>query len=197
MILLAALTFAFTDSNRGGQNLISQAQADAYANQIMGYASDVNQAVKRLLLLGCDKTEISFDGAGGGLVYLNVNSPSDNSCHVFDTAGGGLSYNQLPTAALDSSASVEDRYGHSVYGYNLNIIGSSINNGSDYAVHVLVPFVNDPVCLAINEKFNNVQSIPQDTNGTSNYNSFFTTFSSGSLIDCEVSDYTGSNCGGS
>ncbi len=90
--LFAALNYAFNSSSRTSTSLITDAEAEAYANQIIQYGNAVKAAVKRLQLRGCSDTEISFENnivAG----YENLNAPDDGSCDIFNTAGGGLQWN--------------------------------------------------------------------------------------------------------
>lgn len=89
--LMAALSYAFMGSSRTSTNMLTDAQAEAYASEIIAYGNEVKQAVKRLQLRGCSDTEISFENnvVSG---YTNPNSPADKSCHVFDVAGGGLTW---------------------------------------------------------------------------------------------------------
>lgn len=92
--LFAALNFAFNSSSRTSTSFLNDAEADAYANQIIQYGNEVKAAVKRLQLRGCSDTEISFENSSVA-GYTNPNAPSDNSCHVFDIAGGGLSWREF------------------------------------------------------------------------------------------------------
>ncbi|MEM9470135.1 MAG: hypothetical protein AAF988_08225 [Pseudomonadota bacterium] len=103
--LFAALNYAFTSSSRTSSGFISDAQAEAYASEIIAYGNEVKQAVKRLQLRGCSDTEISFENnvVSG---YTNSNSPTDNSCHIFDVAGGGLNWKNQN----NSSRNLSDYY---------------------------------------------------------------------------------------
>ena len=65
VLLFAALGYAFNSSSRTSAGFISDAQAEAYANQIMDILHTNRQVVKKLLLSGCPAEEISFQGAGG------------------------------------------------------------------------------------------------------------------------------------
>lgn len=89
--LFGALNFAFNSSSRTGTSLLTDTEAEAYANQIIQYGNEVKNAVKRLTLRGCDDTEISFEN-NIVTTYTNTNAPTNRSCHVFDSAGGGLTW---------------------------------------------------------------------------------------------------------
>lgn len=92
--LFAALNFAFNSNSRTSTSFLDDAEAEAYAKQIIQYGNEVKSAVKRLQLRGCSDTEISFENnvVSG---YTNPNAPSDRSCHVFDVAGAGLSWREF------------------------------------------------------------------------------------------------------
>lgn len=101
--LFAALNFAFNSGSRTSTSVLDDAEASAYANQIIAYGNEVKAAVKRLQLRGCSDTEISFENnvlAG----YTNPNAPTNKSCHVFDIAGGGLNHSPPLNAFKGPSA---------------------------------------------------------------------------------------------
>lgn len=90
VVLFAALSYAVTRSSRGsGNSDIEQRKLDA--TSILNYTTSIANAVTRLRLINqCSELEISFENP---LVadYVNANSPTDRSCHVFDQNGGGIS----------------------------------------------------------------------------------------------------------
>ena len=94
IFLFAALTYFLSDSNRTNIATVSEEQAKVAAQEIIEYGDIVTNAVQKLLLRGCDETEISFEDnpttAANSFVYTNINSPTDNSCHVYNAAGGNL-----------------------------------------------------------------------------------------------------------
>jgi hypothetical protein len=92
--LFAALSYAVTDSSRGGVDGGSQETNKRTASEFVQYGISLNTAITRLRVLNqCSNEEISFEIApfdGAGSRY-NANSPADFSCHVFHPAGGGVS----------------------------------------------------------------------------------------------------------
>ena len=97
--LFAALSYAVTNSGRGGSG-IDKEQVAIDASEIIQYAGLIEQAVMRLRLIsGCADNEISYwhdhneDGVEDSLdILYNVNAPTDHSCHVFHPNGGNLNY---------------------------------------------------------------------------------------------------------
>lgn len=93
--LFAALSYAVTQSNKGGGD-ISKDKLRLTASQMIQYATHIEQAVTRLTVVnGCSDTQISFENpieAG----FVNPNAPADKRCHVFDENGGGISARKFP-----------------------------------------------------------------------------------------------------
>lgn len=158
--LFAALNFAFNSNSRTSTSLLSDAEAEAYANQIIQYGNEVKSAVKRLTLRGCSDTEISFENdiVSG---YTNPNSPADKSCHVFDVAGGGLSWENPPTNSLDKthlSLSGYDQYFFSNLLQVLNV-GTDCSNGSCTELAINLSHVDYTVCEAINKNLSHAANL--------------------------------------
>ena len=89
VLLFTALSYAVTQSSRGGGNaneeLASIAQAE-YENCTIA----TNTAKLRIEMInGCDEIEISYEYPDG--TNINSNAPSDKSCHIFSPSGGGAS----------------------------------------------------------------------------------------------------------
>ena len=180
--LFAALNYAFTNSTRTSTSLLTDTQAESYANQIIAYGNEVKSAIKRMQLRGCSDTEISFENAvvSG---YSNPNSPSNKSCHVFDIAGGGVQYKNLDTSWLDKDASTNTFYGENIFmiacplgvGTDLNdTTGSSCNTNTNTLAHgdlvLITPYIKKEICEAINKKLIGATIIPTDA-----INSFYNT----------------------
>ena len=103
IILFAALSYAVTNSIRGGGKDISPEVAKARATELVEYFSGIRSAITRLQLTNnCSVAQISLDynnGASNCLTselpatgYENSNSPTDCRCHVFHPKGGGVSH---------------------------------------------------------------------------------------------------------
>lgn len=153
--LFAALNFAFNSSSRTSTSLLSESEAEAYANQIIQYGNEVKQTVKRLQLRGCSDTEISFenDVISG---YENLNAPDDGSCDVFNITGGGLSWKVPDRSMLDSSQNGSNNFGQYFFANTIQIqdIGTtcSTSDCTDLTMHI--PHIKKNVCAAINKRLN-------------------------------------------
>ncbi len=162
--LFGALTFAFNQSSRTSSGFISDSSTDAHANKIIQILEENSMAVRRMRLKNCIPNFISYEGAGGGFNYSPVTDIKDK-CKLFHENGGGLKYTKPPTNSLDEDFSSETGYGHVVYARNNMIQGASIEGDITHAAHVIIPFVKDDVCIAINKKLFDSDIIPEDTNG--------------------------------
>lgn len=88
--LLAALSLAVAQSNRGSLGQVNQERARILADELLDYGNAVSNAVAQLRLRGCKDIEISFERPGP--TQVNSNAPTDKTCHVFEKVGGGILY---------------------------------------------------------------------------------------------------------
>ena len=93
VVLMASLSYAFMGSSRTSTNAIMDERSKAITYELNEYVNNVQSALKRLKLRGCDDDEISYETSVGS--YPNVNAPSDESCHIFRTNGGQVVYKNL------------------------------------------------------------------------------------------------------
>ncbi len=100
--LFAALSYAVTQSGRGGGN-IDRETRELNTAQVIQYASSVRTAVDKMRLVsGCSDTDYSFQNSSVA-GYVNPTSPTDFSCHVFNAGGGGLTWQSPPPGINDGS----------------------------------------------------------------------------------------------
>lgn len=88
--LFAALSYAITQSGRGGGN-VSREQALINSAQMIQYAGALEHAVQKLQLINnCDITDISFTNTiEAGYAHTPA---APTSCQIFHPDGGGLTY---------------------------------------------------------------------------------------------------------
>jgi len=139
--LLGALSYAVTQSNRGGVTALTDEKAKLYATEILDYAQVVSNAVAQLRLRGCDESEISFENnvVSG---YANANSPSDKTCHVFHPSGGGLAFGKA----------FNDNYYHfsgDRFIFDVGTTGSVTSERAELYVDLIV---DEQICTVINDK---------------------------------------------
>jgi hypothetical protein len=100
--LFGALSFALTESFRGGGAAISKDKAKLAASELLDYANSVAQAVKMLQINNCTEKQLGFDNSdwakynGTLLNGPNHNPSSRADCKVFSPGGGGLQTTVFP-----------------------------------------------------------------------------------------------------
>ena len=165
--LFAALSYAVTNSGRGGSG-IDKEQASLAASQITQYGASVATAVQRLKLInGCSNTDISFhyDSDGDGTLETDgsddyYNNGSSTDCYVFDANGGGLSYWQPDTSWLSPTSGLTntESWGDTVFAGEINVmdVGTNCSSGADTACRDLIlymPYLEKEICDEINHGF--------------------------------------------
>ncbi|MDD9899440.1 MAG: hypothetical protein OXT65_00485 [Alphaproteobacteria bacterium] len=100
--LFAALSYAVTQSGRGSGSIDKETAALETA-KFLQQVTLIGSTVDRMILTGCAKTQITYEGAttSNPPGYVNGSSPSDNSCHVYEPEGGGLTYSSPPSTVMD------------------------------------------------------------------------------------------------
>lgn len=156
--LFAALSYAVSNSMRGGTGTITSEQARVAAGEILRSMQDIKQGYQYLWTHeGCSIDEISLIMAGhtiGAEDFDAATPKADDSCDVFSPLGGGISYstnlNQHQVAA-DAGTSLN----------NYLFWFSGFNPGSPYGVDglgtaaddhmIFLQAVNSEICININK----------------------------------------------
>ncbi len=161
--LFAALSYAVTQSGRGGGN-IDREQTALEAAQLIQYITQVQTAVDKMMLLnGCTDTTLSVlidsdeDGVretNGNDAGYNSSSPSDESCDVFAPNGGGVIYSKPSNAIRDVSeltSASYDRTGHILFsrGNAIDGLGTTVSNASATELMLMIPYVTQAFCTEI------------------------------------------------
>ena len=137
VFLFAALGFAMMRGGDTGTSMISSERETALARQIVGEGNALQQAAKRISLLGTIDTAISFQN--------NIDTDYTNAacgvakCKVFDPAGGGLGWSILP----------KDANGGQSWLFTTNRMAGVGTAGTD--LMGLVPNVKLGICNQINK----------------------------------------------
>ena len=166
IVLMGALVFAISSGNRDASGTLTDAQANAYATDILAYSTEIKQTIKRLTLSDCSDTEISFDNPFRG-GYVNSNSPSDERCHIFSKNGGGLTW-QIPdvNGTNTNHANYSNYVGYHFTGHN-EVVGIGTDCGGENCADLtmVIAFLKRDVCMKINDKLgiNNPDDNSPDT----------------------------------
>lgn len=93
VVLFAALSYAVTQSFRGGGSVDREALR-IEAAQLVQYFSSIKHAIDRMKLVsGCSDTDITFYG-----------TPAKPECGIFDPAGGNIPVSGTPATCCNPSA---------------------------------------------------------------------------------------------
>lgn len=157
--LFAALSYAVTQSGRGGGN-IDRETASLTASQIEQFSGQVISAVNRLRLVnGCSETEISFEKSpfdGSDAAYDNALSPNDFSCHIYHSNGGGVTELDIDNlSGLTNGASAVEAYASvMIMGAGTSPTGAMAPGnpaGEPFTdLTILVRDLTDEACTAVN-----------------------------------------------
>ncbi len=197
--LLGGLNVMLTRSSNTSNETGEYERFTIQANEVLNYAKSIETAVQNLRTRGCSESDLSFENsiATG---YINANSPTDKSCHIFDPAGAGLTYIAPNKDWLDSTQSTEALYGE-VY-FNSRTCVSEVGGGpvgcatgaNSFADLILtVPYITRDFCQALNKTIYGTTTIPVETaNAWSNSNAKFTgSFINGTVISSAVGSHKG------
>lgn len=188
MALFAALSYAVTQSGRGGGGIDRETAALAAA-QIVQRGSLIESVIDRMRIAGgCSNESISFERSpfdGSDAAYVNPNAPADLSCHVFANNGGGISEIDIDNIpGLTSAASMEEFYG----GVNVSGTGTTGNRSfpvGDPAPHtdlsLVIRNISEAACDAINN--GNGLGITSTDGGDLNTDPFIGEFNQQDLVD--------------
>lgn len=156
--LFAALAYAFMHGTRNSLSMMTDEEAEAYAQQIIAYTNDVEQAVKRMKLRGIPDTSFGFDNTvfrrKDGVSFLNgaghnPNCSMDN-CRVFGS-GGQMQANKIPDSALDLntySLMPSNTYGAGNWSFHTTAMDGVGTNDED--IMMLSHFIRREICIKIN-----------------------------------------------
>ncbi len=155
VVLFAALSYTVAQMMGGGNpEIISEQKADLYADEIIGYARSLRQAVQTARINGCADMDISFDNkAVAG--YAHAPDVAD-ACKIFGT--GGMNYLVPSPEWLDSTYAGADYYGEWFFPAGVCVpgIGTGDTNacksdGEDNEeLIVFLPYLKGKVCEQIN-----------------------------------------------
>lgn len=158
--LFAALSYAVTQSGRGGGN-IDREQRALQAAQIVQYLQTVSQAVQRMRIInGCSDTQISFhDTNWGHNDYLHAPVLS-SECRIYED-GGNVPFQRPDDIWLDTSQSAQTYFGDYVFYAGICVgdigtgtVGPSCNTTgpSDEELVMILPWMRRDLCIEINNQ---------------------------------------------
>ncbi|MEM6811267.1 MAG: hypothetical protein AAF549_02250 [Pseudomonadota bacterium] len=162
VVLLAALTYAVSNSTRTNTSTISIQQAKIAAQELTEYGQILTEAVSKLLLRKCRDDDISFEHPDLSDEYDNFGAPDDNRCHVFQTNGGNVNLLEIQPNWIDPDARNLPSYQVPLFSGSHCVIGSGEEECREPELTVLVGYLQKEVCSEINRLFNNPDMIDPD-----------------------------------
>ncbi len=110
--LFAALSYAVTQSTRGGGNANSEKSAISIAATLQ-YSALIKQAILRMKIINkCADTDISFHTSNFPYTHYEHTPAAPDKCNIFHPDGGGAHFSQPDTSLLDTSKSATVDYGY-------------------------------------------------------------------------------------
>ena len=168
IVLLGSVTALLTRSGSSTNETGDYERTAVLVDQFLGYSKQVELGLQTLLQRGCSENEISFanqsDLSHTPTYYNNLNSPTDQSCHIFEPEGAGIEIINIK----DNLEIFELPTTHYQY-----FSGSALYHphaGNDTKADFVLMFtrLNRDFCMAINRRLG-IPNLPGDApDGTAN-----------------------------
>lgn len=159
--LLAALSYAVSQGNRGSLSTVNEEKAKLLASEIIEYGNVMGSAVSQLRLRGIKDSELCFDDPAWGVSDYNHAECTDDLNKIFHISGGGLTWAEPPADAMDSSATPDNLW--HIYGDNeINLVGTTCGAASCADLILVVDELSEAVCIQINDSLgvDNPSNVP-------------------------------------
>jgi hypothetical protein len=144
--LIAALSYAVSQSSRGGGDAISDQKVALFSGEMIDYGNVLANAVGQLRLRGCQITQISFQNDVDAS-YTNAGAPADGSCSIFHPNGGGVNF-----MSFEAEAFLRSNPGY-IFNASMQIqnLGSTCSNNNCTDLLFLARDLKQSVCLTLND----------------------------------------------
>lgn len=149
--LFAALSYAVTETNRGGGMDVTEQRAKVLADEMLIYMSSVEKVVQRALAKGISESDLCFDydAYPGGNADYEHGACADPTHRIFSVSGGGVKW-QEPVGEAVTAAST----GLWSFDGSNRILDVGTDNVSPNSVELTMFLfdVNPRICRIINER---------------------------------------------
>lgn len=150
VVLLAALSYAISESTRGNVQQLSEDRARIYAAEILEYANVVSNAVSQLRLRGVDDDELCFDDPAWGASNYNHGGCADDINRLFHPDGAGMTWSRPPEDAMADSPAPDNLW--HFYGDNeVDDVGETCGAAACADLILVVDELAEQTCIQINE----------------------------------------------
>lgn len=172
IIIFAALTFAISNSSRQSMSKADKEQSELFATQLIDYVGMIRRAVQMMKIDAVKDSELCFHNAGWGHNNYNHAACAEAKNQIFNTAGGGASFQKPAPDLLDSMLEAEPLYGQWYFTGANSVTGvgtDCVPNADCNELLVVLPYIKQSVCIALNKKLQNTTNDTIPVNGT-NFN---------------------------
>ncbi len=151
--ILAVLVAALATSSGGFQGNSANEAARLAASVIIQRGNIAALSFNRLLVSGCDISQISF-ASSNNTGYANSNAPSDNRCHLYAAEGGNLMWEPQRTDWFDQAQSASPNFGEIIFtGSNgVSFLGLAGSGQVGTEMLMIFPYLTREICIAINNR---------------------------------------------
>jgi hypothetical protein len=161
--LFAALSYAVTQSTRGGGDAGREKSVISIASTLQ-QAAAIKQAVLRMKLInGCDDNDISFHSSQFPYTHFQHTPSAPDTCNIFHGDGGGVAFTQPDLSLLDSSKSATIDYGNWSLTGGVQFVGAGDVDGSAGCpgcdLTLILASLTQDVCQEINDNLG-ISGIP-------------------------------------
>ncbi|MCC7305323.1 MAG: hypothetical protein IT558_03580 [Alphaproteobacteria bacterium] len=148
--LLAALSYAVSQSGRGSIGQVTEEKAKILGTEIIEYGNAIANATAQLRLRGVKDSSLCYDDAHWGGANYNHAGCADDAAKIFHTAGGGVTWKNAPAEAMNSAATPDNLW--HIYGDNeIKEVGTTCGADSCADLILVVDELNKTVCMKINK----------------------------------------------
>lgn len=142
--LFAALSYAVTQSTRGGGNADDESSLIKSAS-LTQYVATIKTAIMRLRINGCGEDGISFHHTSWGHADYQHTPSASTDCQIFHQDGGGVSWQTPP----DDITTLEWEF---VGEARVHGIGTTDLTDDSVDLVLALPGISEAMCLKINEE---------------------------------------------
>lgn len=148
--LMAALSYAISQSTRGNLQQLSRERARLLASEIVEYSTIVANAVGQLRLRGVDDSDLCFNDEAWGPADYDHDGCSDTQNRIFHTDGGGVILTRPPEDAMNP-ADLPDQIWHFTAENAVQDVGTTCFESACAELIIYVDELRLSVCQEINK----------------------------------------------
>ncbi len=166
--LFAALSYAITNSSRGGGS-IDKEQAEIYAAQILNTVSDYQQRILRLKTIGSYEYILFNDSSANASGTCHLGNTDITPCNTIGIFSNESGLSPQNFSSMVTSAS----YSYALYDGQIRVGGSEIGTNLPDFYFWLRP-INESICQSLNKRIHGSSvigsaSLAGDNNGFSGW----------------------------